>query len=98
MTRQRVDRPPYVNAYGVPVRGFESAQGGLYKGEHVALEVSAPDGLVHALVRFADVQESVVACHDPQGGISWDGFSVRGDAASIREVKRLIEFAAARKL
>jgi hypothetical protein len=36
------------------------------------------------------------AGHDSQSGISWDGFNVRGDAASIREVKRLIEFAAAR--
>jgi hypothetical protein len=53
---ERQVRPPFVNAYGVPVRGFESAQGGLYKGEHVALEVSAPDGLVHALVRFYDVE------------------------------------------
>jgi hypothetical protein len=53
---ERQVRPPFENAYGVPLRGFESAQGGLYKGEHVALEVSAPDGLVHALVRFADVE------------------------------------------
>ena len=54
---ERHVRPPFENAYGVPLRGFESAQGGLlYKGEHVALEVSAPYGLVHALVRFADVE------------------------------------------
>ena len=53
---ERGVRPPFENAYGVPVRGFESEQGGLYKGEHVALKVSAPDGLVHALVRFADVE------------------------------------------
>lgn len=44
------------NAYGVPLRGFESARGDLYKFEHVALGVSAPDGLVQALVRFADVE------------------------------------------
>ena len=49
-------RPPFENAYGVPLRGFESEYGELYKGEHVALEVSAPDGLVHALVRFSDVE------------------------------------------
>ena len=53
---ERQVRPPFENAYGVPLRGFESAQGGLYKGEHVAREVSAPDGLVHALVRFSDVE------------------------------------------
>ena len=53
---ERHVRPPFENAYGAPLRGFESAQGGLYKGEHVALEESAPDGLVHALVRFADVE------------------------------------------
>jgi hypothetical protein len=55
---ERVVRPPFENAYGVPLRGFESAMGGLYKGEHVALEVSAPDGMVHALVRFADVEHA----------------------------------------
>jgi hypothetical protein len=31
------------------------------------------------------------------GGLSWNDFNVRGDAASIREVRRLVEFEAARK-
>lgn len=53
---ERKTRAPLENAYGVPIRGFESTHGGLYNGEHVAREVSAPDGLVYALVRFNDVE------------------------------------------
>lgn len=33
-----------------------------------------------------------------QADLAWDGHSVRGDAESIGEVRRLIEFEAARKV
>jgi hypothetical protein len=45
----------YVNDFGIRVRGYESALGGLYHSEDVALNVSGEDGSTHALVRFADV-------------------------------------------
>lgn len=51
----------YTNDWGVPVRGYESAMGGLYKNEGVALEVSEGVGPCHAVVRFVDVYEAFEA-------------------------------------
>lgn len=52
---------PYVNDWGVPVRGYESALGGLYKNEDIALHVSDGVGPCHSLVRFVDVFEAFEA-------------------------------------
>lgn len=53
--------PAYVNDWGVTVRGYESAIGGLYKNEYIALHVSDGVGPCHALVRFVDVVDAFEA-------------------------------------
>ena len=50
------------------------------------------------ILRQFDELRAEVAAMRTQAGISWDGHSVRGDAKSIGEVRRLIEFSAARKV
>lgn len=50
----------YVNDFGITVRAYESALGGVYHHESTALAVS-DTGPVHALVRFSDVADAVAA-------------------------------------
>ena len=47
--------------------------------------------------RYALTECKALAQPEAEAGVSWDGHNVRGDADSIAEVRRLIEFEDARQ-
>lgn len=49
-------------------------------------------------VYLAMLSAAPAAPPDERSGLSWGGFNISGDAQSVREVRRLVDFHAARRV
>jgi len=79
----------------------EAAEEALRWMEHARLHLTIkermhPDGL-SLYDSAAEALRAALAQPETDAGVSWDGHNVRGDADSIAEVRRLIDFEQARQ-
>ena len=71
--------------------------------EQLRAALGWPGGISRPAMPWVDLLQAVArmrgaAEDNGKAGFSWDGFNINGDARSVREVRRLVEFHAARRV